>query len=215
MICEVASTRLDETQPGNPAHQADAQLLARAAAGDDRAFSELYQVHRHRVYRLAYGVLLDPDEARDAVQEAFLRLHIAAPDWQPRAAVSTWLYRVVLNHCLGLQTRLRRLVHIGRTRSDTHSPESRALLGEAVAIVEGSLRSLPTRQRAIACLFLEAELSPAEIATLVDLTPNATRVALHRSLTRLRDDLRAAGIEAPPTAYEAQIMMEDNDADAS
>ncbi len=186
-------------------HEAEVALLARAAAGNDRAFAELYEAHRVRLYRLAYGVLLDPSEAREAVQEAFLQLHRAAPTWEPRAAVATWLYRVVLNHCLSLRQRLLRAARPAppRARPVASSPEGAASLRQAVAIVERSLASLPIRQRAVAAFFLEAELPPADIAPLVDMTPNATRVALHRALTRVRADLARGGFDATPTPDEA------------
>ena len=73
--------------PARPAALADAVLLAAVADGDPRAFAQLYEAHRRRLFRLAYGVLLDAHEAREAVQEAFLRLHQAAPGWEPRAQV--------------------------------------------------------------------------------------------------------------------------------
>ncbi len=60
----------------------------------------------------------------------------------------------------------------------------------------------PVRPVAAACLFLEAELSPAEIAMLLDLTPNAARVTVHRALTHIRADLKAAGVDATPTPDE-------------
>jgi RNA polymerase sigma-70 factor (ECF subfamily) len=194
----------------------DAGLVARAGRGDERAFAELYDAHRPRLQRLAYGILLDVEEAREAVQEAFLRLHLAAPTWEPRAAIETWLYRVVVNHCLSLRRRLLRLAPWRGDRvSPGASPESQAAAGEAVRVVVRSLRALPMRGRAIACLALEAELTPAEIAEVVKLTPNATRVALHRALAQVRADLRAAGIDAPPTHDESSPSSEDlPDADA-
>jgi DNA-directed RNA polymerase specialized sigma24 family protein len=76
-------------------------------------------------------------------------------------------------------------------------------------VVTRSLGNLSPRQRAVACLFLEAELSPAEIAPLVRLTPNATRVTLHRALTRVRADLAEAGIVATPTPGETLETMEE------
>jgi RNA polymerase sigma-70 factor, ECF subfamily len=196
------------TAEAEPWHH-EAALLARAALGDDRAFAELYEIHRRRLYRLAFGVLLDVHEAREAVQEAFLQLHRAAPTWEPRALVGTWLYRVVLNHCLSLKQRLLRFARsagppeLSSSHLSGASPEKSASLKEAAAIVQKSLSGLPARQRAVACLFLEAELAPTEIAPLVDMTPNAARVTLHRALTQIRADLAAAGIDAPPTADEA------------
>ena len=176
----------------------DQALLARAASGDERAFAEIYEAHRRRLYRLAYGVLLDPNDAREAVQEAFLKLHRAAPIWEPRAAIGTWLYRVVLNHCLSLRQRLVRWARPSADDGRAPSPEREVSAKQAMAIVEKSLADLPMRQRAVACLHLEAEMSPTELAPLVDLTPNAARVTLHRALTKIRADLAAAGFETPP-----------------
>ena len=188
----------------------DAALMARVAGGEERAFNELYDSHRKRVYRLAYGVLLDESEAREAVQEAFLKLHQAAPAWEPRAAVGTWLYRVTLNHCLSLKQRFLRIARpVAPASTRGESPERRAELGEAVRIVQKSLADLPMKQRAVACLFLEAELPPSEIAPLVDMTANAARVTLHRALTRIRADLEEAGIDAAPTPDEALVTEEE------
>jgi hypothetical protein len=82
--------------------------MARIADGDARAFTRVYDAHRGRVFRVAYGVLLDGAEAREAVQEAFFRLHLAAPRWEPRARIGTWLYRVRLEK-VELGTALRAL----------------------------------------------------------------------------------------------------------
>jgi RNA polymerase sigma-70 factor (ECF subfamily) len=191
-------------------HATDAALLGAVAAGDRAAFSRVYEMHRERAFRLAYGVLLDRDEAREAVQEAFLRLYEGAARWQPNAAIGTWLYRVVLNHCLSLR---RRLLRFGRGAGPTSaqaSPERAAVLGEAVVIVEKSLAELPARQRAVLTLRLDGGLEPSEIAPLVGMTPNATRVALHRALERLRENLAAAGIDAPP---EPELAFSEPDED--
>lgn len=188
--------------------QEDGELLARVASGDERAFAVLYDAHRGRLYRLAYGVLLDPNEAREAVQEAFLQLHLAAPTWEPRAAAGTWLYRVVLNHCLGLKQRLLRLAKPMLGARAQKSPETEAILGEAVRIVERELAKLPLKQRAVATLFLDGELTPADIAPLVGMTANATRVTLHRALGPLRAALTAAGIDATPTPDEIALAEE-------
>ncbi|MBX3230793.1 MAG: sigma-70 family RNA polymerase sigma factor [Labilithrix sp.] len=186
----------------------DAVLVARAAAGDERAFAVLYDTHRARLYRLAYGIVLDPNEAREAVQEAFLKLHLAAPAWEPRAAIGTWLHRVVLHHCLGLKQRLLRFARPMLAPRTQKTPESEAVLGEAMRIVEEELAKLSLKQRAVATLFLDGELAPAEIAPLVGMTPNATRVTLHRALASLRATLAAAGIDATPTPDELALAEE-------
>lgn len=197
--------RLEET------HASDAALVRRVAEGDRDAFERIYEMHRARAYRLAYGVLLDSEDAREAVQEAFLKLHAHAARWEPHAALATWLHRVVLNHCLSLRRRLVRFV-FSEPKTGTHrTPELAASLGQAVGIVEQTLRGLPPKQRAILTLFLDEELKPAEIAPLVDLTANATRVALHRALEKLRSDLAARGIDTAPSPDESISLREEEE----
>ena len=176
----------------------DASLLARAAAGDERAFRTLYDAHQRPLFRVAYGVLLDEAEAREAVQEAFLQLHRVAPSWEPRARVCTWLYRVVLRHCLGLKQRLLRLVFAPAVvqASARESPERGLSLSQSVQVVERALKAMSPKQRAVATLHLEAEASPSDIAEILEITPNDARVTLHRALTRMREELKRAGVDA-------------------
>jgi RNA polymerase sigma-70 factor (ECF subfamily) len=176
----------------------DASLLARAAAGDERAFRTLYDAHQRPLFRVAYGVLLDEAEAREAVQEAFLQLHRVAPRWEPRARVGTWLYRVVLRHCLDLKQRLLRLVFAPAVvqASARESPERGLSMSQSVQVVEGALKAMSPKQRAVATLHLEADASPSDIAEILEITPNDARVTLHRALTRMREALKSAGIDA-------------------
>jgi RNA polymerase sigma-70 factor (ECF subfamily) len=196
--------------PREFAHARDAALVRAASAGDRVAFQKLYDAHSPRAYRLAYGVLLDRDEAREAVQEAFFRLHKAGARWEPNAAVSTWLHRVVLNHCLSLRRRLFRFGRTAAPRSAAPSPEKLAHRGRAIAIVERCLAALPPRERAMLTLYLDEDLKPTEIAGLVGMTPNATRVALHRSVKRLREDLARAGIEDASEPEDAFADLEED-----
>lgn len=190
-------------------HASDAALMRAVAEGDRAAFERVYELYRGRAYRLAYGVLLDREEAREAVQEAFLKLHAHAARWEPRAALATWIHRVVLNHCLSLRQRLVRLVFKEAPTNTHETPELSASLGEAIGIVESTLRELPPRQRAVLTLYLDEELKPGEIAPLVGLTPNATRVALHRALERLRAALTAQGIDATPSSEHSLSDLEE------
>src|SRR5687767_12448703 len=83
----------------------DREALARVAGGDAEAFAPLVERHQERLLRLCTRLLHDPEEARDAAQEVFLKAYRAAASYQPRGQVFTWLYRIAVNHCLN---RLRR-----------------------------------------------------------------------------------------------------------
>lgn len=78
----------------------DAELLHRHIAGDPQAFSEIVRRHRDRMWAVALRTLGDPDEAADAVQDAFVSAYRKADGFRGEAAVTTWLHRIVVNACL-------------------------------------------------------------------------------------------------------------------
>ncbi|GAA0399018.1 RNA polymerase sigma factor SigM [Microbispora corallina] len=78
----------------------DAELLTRHIEGDPHAFSEIVKRHRDRMWAVALRTLGDPDEAADAVQDAFVSAYRKAESFRGEAAVTTWLHRIVVNACL-------------------------------------------------------------------------------------------------------------------
>ncbi|RCG30097.1 RNA polymerase sigma factor SigM [Sphaerisporangium album] len=78
----------------------DADLLTRHIGGDPHAFSEIVRRHRDRMWAVALRTLGDPDEAADAVQDAFVSAYRKADSFRGEAAVTTWLHRIVVNACL-------------------------------------------------------------------------------------------------------------------
>lgn len=85
--------------------RSDAELLAAHVSGDRYAFEELFYRHHRQLYRIARITSRNPDDAADALQDAMLKAHRRAPAFRYDSAVSSWLYRIVVNACLD---RLRR-----------------------------------------------------------------------------------------------------------
>jgi len=85
----------------------DAEAIERARRGDHAAFRVLVERYQGRVYRLALRVLRDEERARDASQEAFLKVYRSLDGFEGRSGFYTWLYRLVLNLCLDLRRRDR------------------------------------------------------------------------------------------------------------
>lgn len=75
----------------------DAALLSRAAGGDQKAFRELVTRHQRRAHAVAFGLVRNGEDAREVVQEAFLRVFRHQNDFAGQASFSTWLYRIVVN----------------------------------------------------------------------------------------------------------------------
>jgi RNA polymerase sigma-70 factor (ECF subfamily) len=191
-----------------PSRQTDAALLRAAAQGDEAAFVTLYRAHRERVFRVAYGVVLDQDDARDVVQETFLKLHQAAAHWQPDALVSTWLYRVALNQAISTRRKLATAARGVLRTFSARTPESDVNQQQAINLAQDAMATLSAAQRAAVTLLLDAQLSPSEMAPVLGMTPNAARVTLHRGLEKLRAHLKTHGIDAAPLAEERVLTGE-------
>src|SRR5689334_849212 len=129
---------------------ADHDLMARAAAGDGRAFQALVQRHAGRAHGLARRILGSDASAEDIVQEAFLRVWINAPRWRPDAAFRTWLYRIVVNLCLNAKRRAPDLPLDAGERVADPAPgaDEQLKLRERDRQLAAAISALPERQRA-------------------------------------------------------------------
>ena len=96
----------------------EAALIERCRAGDLAAFEPLVEKYRQRVYRLAYNVLRDPEEAWDVAQDGFIRAFQALPSFRGESAFYTWLFRIVMN--------------VARDRARQHAARGRAFGTERV-----------------------------------------------------------------------------------
>ncbi len=75
----------------------DRELVAKAQAGDRTAFKTLFERYHRRAYSLALGVVKNPDDALDVVQDAFIKAHRYLDKFEGQASFYTWLYRIVMN----------------------------------------------------------------------------------------------------------------------
>jgi RNA polymerase sigma-70 factor (ECF subfamily) len=100
-LVEQARARAKAEQDSRAKEKArDLDLVARVLQGDAQAFRQLVERHQKRVFAVAYGVLHDRDEAMDAVQDTFIKVHKKLPEFEGGAAFSTWLYRICVNLCI-------------------------------------------------------------------------------------------------------------------
>ena len=83
----------------------DGELVRAAQEGDRAAFRKLVERHQRRAFAIALGIVHDEHDAREIVQEAFLRVWRGLADWQGDSAFFTWLYRIVANLAIDLVRR--------------------------------------------------------------------------------------------------------------
>ena len=80
--------------------QQDAPMVARAASGDTSAFEVLVTRYEGVLFRVAFRMLGDYDDARDATQSAFIKAYQKLGTFDPRFRFFSWIYRILLNECL-------------------------------------------------------------------------------------------------------------------
>lgn len=87
----------------------DFALIVKTNIGDLDSFARLVEKYERRVYRLAYSIVKQPEDAEDVTQETFIQAFRALPTFRYDAAFYTWLYRIALNRALNNAGRQRRL----------------------------------------------------------------------------------------------------------
>ncbi len=184
----------------------DAGLIARLKAGDPDAFEELVRTYGGRLLAVARRFVRNESDAQDIVQAAYLSAFRALPQFEGGCQVSTWLHRIVVNTALmKLRTRRRKPEesielllpafqedgHHAEQFSDWSTPAD-ALLEkkETRATVRACIAQLPDNYREVLMLRDIEELPTQDVAQLLNLTPTAVKVRLHRARQALSTLLR-------------------------
>jgi len=186
-----------QTQPPNAA---DAEMLARAQAGDHVAFAQLYALHKRRIYSLCLRMVGNVAEAEDLTQEAFLQLHRKIATFRGDSAFSTWLHRLAINVVL-MQLRKKGLSLISLDEAMEPNPEegpSRSfgapdlqLTGTIDRLVlEHAIADLPAGYRLIFILHDVEGFEHNEIASMLECSIGNSKSQLHKARLKLREALR-------------------------
>lgn len=187
----------------NTQAKTDADLVARAKAGELEAFSPLMQRHNRRLYRVARAVIRDDAEAEDVVQESYLRAFSHLHEFRGEASVETWLTRIVLNEALGRLRRRRKTVDLsvldaggegsrivlfpGVERSS--DPEVDAARAQIRRVIERAVDDLPPAFRAVFVMRDVEGMSVEETASYLGIRPETVKTRLHRARRLLRNAL--------------------------
>jgi len=180
----------------------EASLVARLRAGDDQAFAALVRDNAGRMLAVARRMLRSEEDARDALQDAFLQAFRGVGRFEGGARLSTWLHRIVINACLmKLRTRARKpeqsieellpTFHADGHRVDPEpawrsEPTDPVEQRESRALVRASIERLPDLYRNVILLRDIEGLSTEETANLLDVKVDTVKVRLHRARQALR-----------------------------
>jgi RNA polymerase sigma-70 factor, ECF subfamily len=177
-------------------------LVSRARAGDTRAFECLLAEARPRALSVAMKVLHNPDDAEDAVQDAFVKAWRNLHRFEGRSAFSTWIHRIVMNSSLD---QLRRQAcrpgatassadgELDRRAEDEHpveTPERTLERTEVRAMVRGALAELSPSHRDVITLRELEEHSYEEIAQIAACPIGTVMSRLHHARKKIAAELR-------------------------
>ena len=177
-------------------------LLGRLRAGDDTAFEELVRTHLTRLLTLARRIVGNDEDARDVVQDAFFSAFRHLDGFAGDARLSTWLHRIVVNTAL-MKLRARRRKpeesiepllpafladgHHAEKFTAWNEPADAALARkETKETVRRHIDELPESFRTVLLLRDIEGLNTEETARLLETTPNAVKIRLHRARQALR-----------------------------
>lgn len=187
----------------------DAAPLAQALAGDRDAFRVLVERHSRSLFRLAYRMTGNEQDAEEVVQEAFLKAYRRLDKFEARANFGTWLYRIAANCSLDLMRKRR--PHIEHREADDpersesvlemaspHPAPDRLLLSaEAGRHVQVALASLSPTERAAFVLRHFEGMSIEEIGRALGLRASATKNSVFRAVQKLRRALEPLVTKMP------------------
>src|SRR5262245_43893286 len=169
---------------------AEAALVARAAAGDSDAYAALVRPHEHVAYRVAVSITGWNADAQEAVQNAYVKAYRSLRRFRKGAAFRPWLLRIVINEARNVRrSELRHERLVERAAEQHHvsgaEPDETVLAREEVATVLNALTQLSDADRLAVVLRYFAQLPDAEAAALAGVSTGAYRVRLTRARRRL------------------------------
>jgi RNA polymerase sigma-70 factor (ECF subfamily) len=173
-----------------------AQLLS--AGKHEAAFEQLLERYERKIFRLCCSLLRDTAQAEDAAQESLLRIWKALPQFDGRAALSTWIYTITRNRCL---TAIER-----RREGESLSDEAVAIEAEAaqVATMDGGddhlallrelVNALPERYRQALTLYYYEDRAVDEVASMLGVPTGTIKTNLFRARALLAERLQQLGL---------------------
>lgn len=187
----------------------DNKLVELAKEGNRKAFELLMKRYERKVFGIAYGMLYDVEEAREIVQEAFIKVFRYIMNFHGEASFYTWLYRITVNLSID---RLRKLKKTSQNHSyddrlkikgdkknnlseavieaQNQNPETLTIEKEKIIKLREAMNKLPAHHRSVIILREVEELSYQEIADTLGISIGTVMSRLHHARKKLIEMLK-------------------------
>lgn len=195
----------------------DRELIVRAQSGDAQAFRKLVERHQRRAYAIALGLVRDPNDASEIVQEAFLRVYRGLSSFQGGSSFFTWLYRIVTNLAIDLMRKPGRreaeLVDGQTSEEDTEFPLVSRIDGadpiqtmrrrEIANRIQAALDALPPYHRGVILMREVEGMSYEEMAQAMGVSKGTIMSRLFHARQKLQRALADCYAEEGPARARA------------
>jgi RNA polymerase sigma-70 factor, ECF subfamily len=182
----------------------ETRLAKLSRNGDRRAFAELVDLYKDKIYHLGYRMLNQRQEAEDVVQETFLRVYTNLDRYDENQKFSTWIYRIATNLCIDRLRKRKPSYSIDAElpegegtdwhallASDDASPETELILSETQQHIREAIQSLPDKYKSIVVLRYLHDLSLQEISDILEMPVTTVKTRVHRGREFLRKKLES------------------------
>lgn len=187
----------------DPDEATDAELVSRALAGEDRAFTALMRRHKAGLYRFVRRYMTDPDAAYEVVQESFIAVWKNLARYDGARPFLSWARTIALNKCRdrGRRDRVRRLVFGGRTLDAEETlahadpaPGAERLLLEAQRrrALDRAIGGLPPKLKEPLILTCFEDMSHQAAGELLGVSPKTIETRVYRARQKLAAELGLA-----------------------
>jgi RNA polymerase sigma-70 factor, ECF subfamily len=176
------------------------KLIEQAQRGDRKSLAELVKLYEKTVYNFSFKICRHKDRAENTMQETFLSMVKNINQFSGESKLSTWLYRVVSNHCLMLARSEGKHEYASFEDEEANinekdisdwkvTPDKVTENNELKKMLDESIQKLPAEYRIVFMLRDVEGLSTEETAKIVELSVAAVKSRLHRARSFLRNEL--------------------------
>jgi len=182
----------------------DSELVRGFQGGDDHAFAALMARHERRVYNLAYRMLGNSEDARDATQDAFLSCFRHLSTFRGDSAFGTWLHRIAVNACYDALRRRRETLSLDDRPTEPAPQRDHADQTASAIDIQRALLTVPPDFRVVVVMHEIQDMPIEDVAAILGLPTGTVKSRLHRGRVALGRALSAGeAAEREPEAAQA------------
>ncbi|HEY0142531.1 MAG TPA: sigma-70 family RNA polymerase sigma factor [Thermoanaerobaculia bacterium] len=194
------------------------ELIERTLAGDDAAFAAIVSRYQRRLYRVAFAIVRDENDADGITQDTFVQAFSSLARFEGRSELETWLTRIAINRARDVLRR-RRVVRFFSLTPDPESepmlepvddrpdPERQFASVQLRRAIQRAERNLSAQQKTIFRLRHYEDLSLEDIADHLGLKSGTVRAHLFRAIHKIRKELAAWRQQAPQGLDDEQPAL--------